>query len=136
MLWEYDVYINRLLALFKLLCCYYLLLLLLLLLLMLLLLLLLLLFGLWDQTVTCFAIILPIILCGWGQEGGTGAREKRGRRREKRAHEVGVQRWREPGEIEKVSQHVVIFCNRNRTNRREPLQKEAESGSKSYGKRE
>ena len=71
-----------------------------------------------------------------GEDRRAAAREKRGGRREKRGREAGVLRWREPSEIDKISQQFVIFGNRNGTKRREPLRKRAESGSKRYGMRE
>ena len=70
---------------------------------------------------------------------GTGGREAErkgagGGRREGWIREVP--RWREPREIEEISQHFVIFLNRNGTKRRESLRKGVGSGSKNYGKRE
>ena len=65
-----------------------------------------------------------------------GAWETRGGRWERRGRGAGVPRRRELGEIEKILQHFVMFCNRNGAKRREPLRKGAESESKSYGKRE
>ena len=38
--------------------------------------------------------------------------------------------------LRKISQHFVVFCNKNRTKRREPLQKGVGSGSKRCRKRE
>ena len=65
-----------------------------------------------------------------------GAWEKRGRRREKRGWKAGVPRWRELAEIEKISQHFVLFQNRNGTKRKKPLRKGAGSGSESCRKKE
>ena len=43
-----------------------------------------------------------------GGDRRAGAQDKR---EEKGGWEVGVLRWQEPGEIEKISQHFVIFNN-------------------------
>ena len=63
---------------------------------------------------------------------GTGGPEpgEKGREAGEERVEAGVPRWREPGETETISQKG------QSTKRRESLQKEAESGSKSYGMRE
>ena len=63
-----------------------------------------------------------------------GSLSLRGKRQEKRGWEVGVPRRREQGELRKILQQFVIFCNKNGANRREPLWKGVGSWSKRYGK--
>ena len=63
---------------------------------------------------------------------GTGGREPE----RKGVGEAGVPSWQEPGEIEKILQHFVIFRNRNGTKRQEAGVKVTGRGKRRYRKQE